>query len=307
MLASVNFNTQEGMDFYLKEMFLNLFLNISFFFVFLQFMKKAKIILGIVAVTMLSVGCNRFNKLLNSNDYDKKYEAAMKYYNNNIYSRAAQLFENLTLYYRGKENAENIAWYYGMSLYKEKDYYTAGYQFKRFARQFPYSDRLEDACFYSAYCKYMDSPEYNLDQSETKESIEEFEAFVEHWPHSTRIPEVNNCLDEMRNKLIRKSYEISYGYYFIEEYHAAYESFKQFLSLYPEAKQREDAMYYMLESSYLYAINSREDKMYERLQQVVNDFDKFSSSFGDSKRLADAQDIYTKTRAKMAEIKNQKQ
>ena len=67
---------------------------------------------------------------------------------------------------------------------------------------------------------------------------------------------------------------------------------------------REDAMYYMLESSYRYAINSREDKMYERLQQVVNDFDKFSSSFGDSKRLSEAQNIYTKTREAMAKIKN---
>lgn len=275
----------------------------SFFFVSLHAMKNTKITLKIATICLLITSCNGYNKLLNSNDYDAKYVAAMKYYNENSFSRAAQLFENLTLYYRGKENAENIAWYYAMSLYKEKDYYMAGFQFKRFARQFPYSDRLEDACYYSAYCKYIDSPEYNLDQSQTQEAIEEFENYVERWPRSTRIPEVNNCLDELRKKLTRKDYEIAYGYYFIEEYHAAYESFKQFLNNYPEATMREDAMYYMLESSYRYAINSREDKMYERLQQVINDFDKFSSSFGNSKRLADAQNIYTKTREAMAKIK----
>ncbi len=266
-------------------------------------MNKTKTTLGIFAACLLLASCNNFNKLLNSNDYDAKYAAAMKYYNDNMFSRAAQLFENLTLYYRGKENAENIAWYYGMSLLQEKDYFTAGYQFKRFARQFPYSDRLEDASFYSAYCKYMDSPEYNLDQSQTKEAVNEFESYVERWPRSTRIPEVNNYLDELRKKLTRKDYEIAYGYYFIEEYHAAYESFKQFLNNYPEATMREEAMYYMLESSYRYAINSREDKMYERLQQVINDFDKFSSSFSNSTRLADAQNIYTKTREAMAKIK----
>lgn len=265
-------------------------------------MRNAKIIIGFTAVCLILTSCNGFNKLLNSNDFDAKYTAAMKYYNDNVYSRAAQLFENLTLYYRGKENAENIAWYYGMSLMKEKDYFTAGYQFKRFSKQFPYSDKLEDAVYYSAYCKYMDSPEYNLDQTSTKEAIEEFENFVERWPRSTRIPEVNNYLDEMRKKLVKKDYEIAYGYYYIEEYHAAYESFKRFLNLYPEATMREDAMYYMLESSYRYAINSRSDKMYERLQQVINDFDRFSSSFSNSKRFASAQDIYTKTRAAMAEI-----
>jgi outer membrane protein assembly factor BamD len=266
-------------------------------------MKSVKNTILIAAICLFLTGCNGYNKLLNSNDYDAKYAAAMKYYEENSFSRASQLFENLTLYYRGKENAENIGWYYAMSLYKMKDYFTAGYQFKRFARQFPYSEHMEEASYLSAYCKYMDSPEYNLDQTETKEAIEEFEAFAERWPRSTRIPEVNNCLDELRKKIIRKDYEIAYGYYFIEEYHAAYESFKQFLSQYPEATMREDAMYYMLESSYRYAINSREDKMYERLQQVVNDFDKFNSSFSNSKYLATAQDIYTKTREAMAKMK----
>lgn len=265
-------------------------------------MKKTKNILRIAAICLLLASCNGHNKLLNSNDFDAKYTAAMKYYNEGSYTRATQLFENLTMYYRGKDNAENIGWYYGMSLLKEKDYYMAGYQFKRFAKQFPYSDKLEDAIYYSAYCKYMDSPDYNLDQKQTKEAIEEFELFAERYPRSTRIPEVNSYLDELRKKLVRKDYEIAYGYYFIEEYHAAYESFKQFLSNYPEATMREDAMYYMLESSFRYASNSREDKMYERLQQVVNDFDKFSSSFSNSKYITAAQDIYTKTRALMAEI-----
>lgn len=268
-------------------------------------MKYGNFIIGIAAGCLLLASCNKYNKLLNSNDYDAKYVAAMKYYEEGSYSRAGQLFENLTLYYRGKENAENIAWYYGMSLLNEKDYFTAGYQFKRFSKQFPYSDRLEDAVFYSAYCKYMDSPEYNLDQTSTKEAIEDFEMFVERWPRSTRIPEVNQYLDELRKKLTKKDYEIAYGYYFIEEYHAAYESFKRFLSLYPEAEMREDAMFYMLESSYRYAMGSREDKMYERLQQVINDFDKFSSSFSNSKRLTAAQDFYTKARAKMAEMRNE--
>ena len=265
-------------------------------------MKKAIFVAAIAAACLLSVSCGGFNKMLNSNDYEAKYAAAMKYYNENSFSRASQLFENLTMYYRGKENAENIAWYYAQSLRKGGDNYMAAYQYKRFARQYPYSNKLEEALFYSAYCVYVDSPDYGLDQSMTKDAIEEFEMFAERYPRSTRLPEVNKCLDELRAKLTKKDYEIAYGYYYIEEYRAAYESFKQFLNLYPEAPQREEAMYYMLDASYRYAINSREDKKYERLQQVVNDFERFSSSFADSKRMSKAQDIYTKTRAEMAKM-----
>lgn len=265
-------------------------------------MKNAKIIAVAGAMCLLLASCNNVDKLLKSNNFEAKYAAAMQYYEDNSFSKAIQLFENLSLYYRGKEHAEEISWYYAQSLYKEKDYYTAAYQFKRFARQFPYSERVEEATFMSAYCKYMESPSYTLDQHLTKEAVEEFEGFAERWPRSTHMPEVNSYLDEMRAKLVKKDYEIAYGYYYIEEYHAAYESFKQFLNLYPEAKEREDAMFYMLRCGYLYGINSREDKKRERLQQVINDFERFVASYADSKYLAEAQGIYTKTRAALAEM-----
>lgn len=268
-------------------------------------MKKAEIIAAIGAMCLLLASCTNIDKLLKSNDFDAKYAAAMQYYNENSYSKAIQLFENLTLHYRGRENAEEIAWYYAQSLYKEKDYFSAGYQFRRFARQFPYSQNVEEAAFLAAYCGYMESPVYSLDQSSTRKAIEDMETFAERFPRSNHIPEVNRYLDEMRAKLIKKDYEIAYGYYFIEEYHAAYESFKQFLNLYPEAEQREDAMFYQLESGYRYAIGSREDKQKERLQQVVNDFDKFSSSFASSKHLATAQGIYTKARAALTNLEKE--
>lgn len=265
-------------------------------------MNKAKIIICICAISLVLVSCTGYEKLLNSNDYEGKYQAAMRYYNNNSWSKAIQLFENLTLHYRGKEHAEDIAWYYAEALYKEKDYFTASYQYQRFARQFPYSERAEEATWLSAYCKYLDSPEYSLDQKRTKEAIQEMESFVERWPRSVHIPELNRCLDEMRAKLMKKDYEIAYNYYFIEEYHAAYEQFKRFVNLYPEAEQREEAMYYQLEAGYRYAIGSREDKQKERLQQVINDFDRFSSSFAGSKRLAAAQNLYTKARAALTDM-----
>ena len=55
------------------------------------------------------------------------------------------MFENLSLYYRGNEHSEDIAWYYGQCLLKSDFYYTAAYQFKTFAKRFPYSSRAEEA------------------------------------------------------------------------------------------------------------------------------------------------------------------
>lgn len=266
----------------------------------------AHIAITLLILTILT-SCNGVEKVIKSNDFDAKYDAAMQYYSQNSYSRAIQIFENLLMYYRGKEHSEDIAWYYAQCLLKESDYYSAGHQFRTFARQFPYSSRAEDALFLSAYCKYKDSPSYSLDQALTKESIAEFESFVEKYPQSTHVPEINSYLDEMRQKMMQKDYEIAYNYYHIEAYHAAYLSLQNFINYYPESTLREEAMFYMLSAGYQYAINSREDKMRERLQQVVNDFDKFATSFKDSKHLAAAQDIYTKSRAMLTDLESKTQ
>lgn len=262
-----------------------------------------RIVIVFLTITLLA-SCSEYDKLVKGADFDAKYKAAVEYYNQKSYSRAIQLFENLIMHYHGKENAENISWYYGQSLLAEKDYYSAGYQFRNFYKRYPYSERAEEALYLAADCKYHESPDYYLDQRLTKEAIEAYESFVDHYPNSIHIPEINTHLDELRNKLMRKDYEIAYGYYLTENYNAAYVSLQDFLDNYPDSPYKEQAMFYMLASGYEYGINSQESKMRERLQQVVNDFDRFNTSFHDSKFLSQAQNYYTKAKAAIAKLES---
>lgn len=268
-------------------------------------MKLMKSIGLFALLFLLLTSCDNVNKLVKSNDSEAKYQAAVRYYDNGQYIQAIQLFENLFVQYHGKEHAEDIAWRYSMALFKTKDYYTAGYQFRNFFKRYPYSANAEEALFLSAMCKYYESPEYNLDQQQTKEAITAFESYVDRYPQSTHVPEINNYLDELRNKLMRKDYEIAYNYYETEQYHAAYVSLGRFLGNYPDSPYKEKAMFFMLSAGYKYAIGSTEEKKRERLQQVVNDFDRFAASFSNSKYLSQAQSIYTKTRAALAQFDNQ--
>lgn len=263
--------------------------------------RTAYIILIIFAISALC-SCSGYEKVLKSTDYDAKFDAAMRYYNDERWSRARQLFENLSLYYRGNEHNEDIAWYYGQSLLKSDYFYSAAYQFKTFSKRYPYSERAEEAAFLSAYCKYMDSPSYTLDQSSTKEAITELEQFTDRYPNSPHIPEANSYLDELRNKLMQKDYDIAIGYYNTESYRAAVVALTNFINLYPDSKHREEAMYTIIKAGYEYAINSREDKMKERLQQVINNFDKFAATFSNSKYMSECQTIYTRCKSELAKI-----
>ena len=266
----------------------------------LQAMKTlSKIGFFILTIAILT-GCGSYEKLLKGHDYEAQYEAAVKYYNERNYTKAIQLFENLIMHYHNKDYTENISWYYAESLLAERDYYSASYQYKSFFKRFRYSDHAEEALFKAADCKYHLSPEYYLDQQITKEAISEYESFVDRYPTSIHVPEINSHLDELRDKLMRKDYEIAYNYYLTENYNAAYVSMMSFLNNYPDSKLREDAMFYLLASGYQYGINSREDKMRERLQQMINDFDRFATLFQNSKYLEQAQGFYTKAKAALA-------
>ncbi len=261
----------------------------------------------IILLTVITLSaCNSTEKLLKSDDYEAKYAAAVKYYEQGSYMRANQLFENLQLYYRNRDISENVSWYYSQSLMKQKDYYAASFQLMNFTRRYPYSEHAEEAAFQYAYCQYRESPEYSLDQTLTHSAIKALESFAERYPNSIYMPQVNQYLDELRNKLMLKDYEIALGYYNIEQYHAAYVALNEFLNKYPESPQREEAMFYVLCSGFEYGMGSREDKMKERLSLVISDFDRFATLFKNSKHINQAQKIYTATKARLAEIEKTK-
>ena len=76
-------------------------------------------------------------------------------------------------------------------------------------------------------------------------------------------------------------------------------SFSDFMNQYPDSENKEDAMYYIIKSGYEYAINSTETKIVERLQKVINDFEKFATLFSNSKYMSSSQDIYNKCREEL--------
>ena len=68
--------------------------------------------------TLLIFGCSRYQRLLKSDDYNEKYDAAIEYYEKGKYEKALPFLEELTPLYRGTEKAEKIDYYYGDANYK---------------------------------------------------------------------------------------------------------------------------------------------------------------------------------------------
>lgn len=223
--------------------------------------------------------CSDYNKLLKSTDYNKKYDAAIKYYDNKEYSKALALLEELVSVYRGTNKAEKIMYYYAYATYSMADYLLAGYHFENFVKTFPASDKTEECAFMFAYCYYLESPRYSLDQTDTKNAIKELQFFINKYPESKRKDECNELITKLRAKLELKYYEIAKQYYFLDDHKAAVVSFENILKEFPDTKYREELMFLVVKTNYIYASKSIDKKKVERLKLTVDSYNKFVSYY----------------------------
>ncbi|MDI9342643.1 MAG: outer membrane protein assembly factor BamD [Sediminibacterium sp.] len=254
-------------------------------------MKKIIIVL-LVALGIGGVSCDRYNKLLKSSDYELKLKKALEYYNKGNYVRASQLYEELIPVMKGTDKSEEVYYYYTWSEYNMGDYILAQYHFKNFTRQFFGSKHAEECYFMNAYCYYLTSPNYQLDQTATKNAIQEFQAFADAYPSSERLDSCNRIIDKLRAKIEHKESDVVKQYYKIQDYKATITATKNFVKEYPNSTYTEEMYYMMINSYYLLAINSIQEKKQERLDGAIESYLKFVDLYPQSRFLSRAESVY---------------
>jgi len=257
-----------------------------------MFKKQLGLLAGVFAVLIIALGSckSKYEKLRTSNDNAKKYSEAIKLYNKKEYTKALGLFDPLVTRYRGQEQAEDLYYYYAYTNYKLKDYTSARYHFKTFADTYPSSPRAEECRFMSAYCYYLDSPIFSLDQENTTKAIESLQYFINLYPKSDRVPEASKLIQNLRDKLEEKSYANSKLYLTIGDYQAAVIAFGNTLRDYPDTKYAEELDFLTIKAQYQYAQHSREDHQVDRFNQDITYAQQFIEKYPQSKYLADVKD-----------------
>lgn len=161
----------------------------------------------------LLTGCSQFNRIMKSTDNELKYQAALRYYAEGKYFQSMQLLDELIVAYRATNKAEEVYYYYAKSFYGTGDYVSAAYHFSNFCKTYPSSKYAEECQFLNAYCYYLDSPVYSLDQKSTLDAIQQFQLFINKYPSSEKIPECNKLIDELRFKIETKNFQYAKLFY----------------------------------------------------------------------------------------------
>ncbi len=252
------------------------------------FFKIIPVLFGIFFI----FSCSNYQKLLKSDDFDAKYKKAIEYYQDKDFYRASTLFQQVQNVFRGNEKAEKVDYYYAYCTYYQSDILMAAYYFDRFQRTYPLSKHNEECEFMAAYCLFEYSPSPSLDQTYTNKAIDHFQLFLTHYPTTTKKDSVNHLIQILVDKLQTKEFNDSKLYFKLGNYNSAVVALKNVLIDYPDTKKREEILFLILKSNFLYAENSVEKKRRKRYQATIESYFTLIDQFPKTKYLKEAQHIY---------------
>jgi len=247
----------------------------------------------------ITLSCGDYQKVVKSTDYEYKLKKAKEYYEKKEYGRSTQIYQELVSIYRGTNRADQIYYYLAKSCYGQKDFVLATHYFRQLLKEFPRSEFNEESQFLIGYCSYLDSPTARLDQKTTQDAIDALQLFINIFPSSSRVAEANKLIDELREKLVYKSYLSGRLYYDIADYRAAVISLTNCIKEFPDSKYREELMYYLLKAKYLLAENSTDEKKRERLNNALDEYFTFADEFPQSKYRKEADRFFASTKKLM--------
>lgn len=215
---------------------------------------------------------------------EQHYNYAMSLYNDEDYEYAVPEFQAILLNNPGSSIFDDSQFHLAMSYFNRRQYYLAAYEFSKLIRDIPASSYVPDAQFMLGESYYRQSPHYSLDQTFTKKSIEEFQAFISYFPTNPKAPEAEKKIKEMNDKLAEKEFRSGVVYERMEYYNAAIKYYTIVVDTYHDTKYAPEALYNRMKLEL--------DK--NQMQKVQNDIGLFLSRYGDNPLAKDVKELDAK-------------
>lgn len=266
---------------------------------------------------LLLASCGNYTKIMQSADFEYKYEMAKQYYADGKYTRAVVLLQEVISVMKGTERGEESLYLLGMSAYMGNDCESAASFFKKYYQTYPKGLYTVDARFYCGKALYLLTPEPKLDQTETQAAMTELQNFIEFYPSSSYVPEAQQLLFKLQDKLLEKEYLAAKMYYDMgtyfgncsfggSNYQACIVTAQNALRDYPYSTRREELSIMVLRAKYGLAHQSIESKKEERLSSAVDEYYGFTSEYPESKYLSEAKNLFEKANKELKKITEKK-
>ena len=270
-------------------------------------MKRKSIVTGLLCSSLfLMSSCMEYNRVVKTQDYEYKYEAAKQYYAEGMYNRSATILGDILSVLKGTDKGEESLYLTALCYMKSHAYDAASMTFKKYYQTYPKGKYTEMARFNAAKSLYMTTPEPKLDQTATYEAVTEFQNFIENFPTSDLRPVAQDLIFKLQDKLVEKEYLSAKLYYDLGgyigngvngNYGACIVTAENAIRDYPYTTRREDFAILILRAKFALAEMSVESKKEERYHNAIDEYYSFVTEFPESKHLKEARHFFDKAKA----------
>ena len=261
--------------------------------------------LPIVCVAMVLVSCGKYDRIVKTQDYEYKYEAAKQYYAEGQYNRAALLLQDVLSVLKGTEQGEESLYLTALCNMKAKNYESAVTVFRKYYQTYPRGKYAEIARFQCAESLYELVNDPKLDQTPTFEAVTDFQNFIENYPASAKRQLAQDYIFKLQDLLVEKEYLSAKLYYNLGaytgngrngNYGACILTAENAIKDYPYTSRREEFAILILRAKFALARLSVEEKKEERYHNAIDEYYGFVTEYPESKSLKEAQDLFDKAR-----------
>ena len=229
-------------------------------------------IIALAATLSLSLASckSQFEKVRTSGDTEQIIAAADSYYAEGKWQKAQVLYQIVITSLRADPRVQGVLYRYADTYFQSGDYFLAASYFRNYAENYKAADNREEALFMEAISYVKQSPDYRLEQESTEKAIEALENFINRYPETERLAEINDLLAQLRVKQETKAYEAAVLYFDMKQYQASVQAFERVLQDYPDTDRAEDIRFRIVDAYVRLADNSVIAKRRDRYELALD-------------------------------------
>jgi outer membrane protein assembly factor BamD len=199
----------------------------------------------------------------------QQYELARQKFEKKKYRDAVEELKLLFFNCPGSPMIDTAQYFLAVCYFNQEDYPTAAGEFRKLLSSFPTSDFADDALFMLGLSDFKQSPQADLDQTYTYQALEHFQDFLDIYPASLLLPEVEKYIQACRDKLAEKDFKNGRTYLRLKYFEAARTYFQEVLERYPQSKWAAQAQFLIAES---YRLTNQRGEALAEYQKVVENY-----------------------------------
>lgn len=255
----------------------------------------------LLAALVVVAGCTGSNRLQHRSAEDA-YQQGMQRFEDDDYEKAIRYFRAVFSYGRANNWADDAQLQMARAYRNNNQLRLAATEYRRFLELYRNDERVPTAEFERAMSYFELSPRYQLDQTDTQQALSLFQLFVDRYPNHELVPEAQEHIGELREKLAHKKYEAAMLYETRDMYRAAALTHEVVFDQYPETSWADDALLGAIRSYIEYSAQSVQQRQAERLERAVENYNRLVQVFPDSPLLNEAEALYEEVQDRLDAI-----